>query len=114
MKILNTLSQALTEKHLKGIIGDQYNEIIELNDLDPELAEFIANPPDDDEAIEMVASKLISVFNTNNFDGILLPTSVEKEFKNILYKNIPYYQAIKKITVDDGNNLLIEAWGLLK
>lgn len=105
MKMFNALSQRLTEKDLQQI--GQYDQIIELIDLDPELAEFIANPSDE---IERNVSQLMSLFKNHDCDAILIPTSAGSKFKSMVSKNMGSRSISGKTTLLDDNNNALTAW----
>jgi hypothetical protein len=68
MRILKVLVHKLTATQEQELAG---SEIVELKAIAPELADFLANTPDDWEALSQKAEELVKI--SQDFDAALLP-----------------------------------------
>ncbi|MFB2970391.1 hypothetical protein ACE1CD_15565 [Aerosakkonema sp. BLCC-F183] len=77
MRILKTLIHNLTAAQRTELVANFENaEIVELKMIAPELAEFLANTPDDDSKLVEAADQLIVL--ALNYSAVLLPCGSPK------------------------------------
>ena len=75
MAILNTIQYMLTNKQSDQltVMGFDWDSVISLKELDPDLFGSLSNSPADERILDMLAQRLTKLISIDGYEAIILP-----------------------------------------